>query len=117
MPPGERHGLGVAMLADILTQDGYEVRNLGPDTPGSSLVATMRDADQLVAVVVSVVDARHRGAAVKLLSAARRERRTLPLIAGGFAVPDERSASELGASGWVSDPRELAGLIERLVPG
>ena len=28
MPPGERHGLGVAMLADILTDAGYEVLNL-----------------------------------------------------------------------------------------
>ena len=114
MPPGERHGLGVAMLADILTQDGYEVRNLGPDTPAPSLVAAMRDADQLAAVVVSVVDARHRRAAEELIIAAHRERPTLPLIAGGYAVPDERSAMELGAAGWVSDPRELAGLMERL---
>ena len=117
MPPGERHGLGVAMLADILTQDGYEVRNLGPDTPSPSLVAAMRDADQLAAVVVSVVDARHRRAAVELLSAAHRERPTLPMIAGGYAVPDERSAVELGAAGWALDPRELAGLIERLGSG
>jgi MerR family transcriptional regulator, light-induced transcriptional regulator len=117
MPPGERHGLGVAMLADILTQDGYEVRNLGPDTPAPSLVATMGNADQLAAVVVSVVDARHRGAAAELLTAARRERLSVPLIAGGNAVPDERSAVELGASGWAADPRELAGLIERLSAG
>ena len=44
MPPGERHGLGVAMLADILTDAGYGVLNLGPDTPTVSLVAAMRDA-------------------------------------------------------------------------
>ena len=117
MPPGERHGLGVAMLADILTQDGYEVRNLGADTPAPSLVATMRDADQLAAVIVSVVDARHRVAAEELLSAAHRERPTLALIAGGYAVPDERSAVELGAAGWAVDPRELAALIERLGSG
>ena len=78
MPPGERHGLGVAMLADVLTQDGYEVRNLGPDTPAPSLVAAMRGADQLAAVVVSVVDASHRPAAEELLSAAHREQPTLP---------------------------------------
>ena len=30
MPPGERHGLGVAMLADILTEAGYGVLNLVP---------------------------------------------------------------------------------------
>ena len=77
----------------------------------------MRDADQLAAVLVSVVDGRHREAAEELLSAARRERPTLPLIAGGYAVPDEQSAIELGAGGWASDPRELAGLIERLGSG
>ena len=114
MPPGERHGLGVAMLADILNQDGYEVRNLGPDTPASSLVAAIRDADQLAAVVVSVVGISHRPAAQELLSAARQERPTLPLIAGGYALPDERSALEIGAAGWTADPRELADLIERL---
>ena len=102
------------MLADILTQDGYDVRNLGPDTPAPSLVAAMRCADQLAAVVVSVVDANHRPAAEELLSAAHRERPTLPLIAGGYAVPDERSALELGAAGWTPDPRELARVIERL---
>ena len=68
-------------------------------------------------VVVSVVDARHRRAAEELLRAAHRERPTLPIIAGGYAVPDERSAVELGAAGWALDPRELAGLIESLGPG
>ena len=117
MPPGERHGLGVAMLADILTQDGYEVRNLGPDTPAPSLVAAMRDADQLAAIVVSVVDAGHLPAAQELLSAAHRERPTLPTIIGGYAVADEQSAVELGAAGWARDPRDLAELIERLGSG
>ena len=60
----------------------------------------MRGADQLAAVVVSVVDASHRPAAEELLSAAHREQPTLALIAGGYAVPDERSAVELGAAGW-----------------
>ena len=114
MPPGERHGLGVAMLADIVTQDGYEVRNLGTDTPASSLVAAIAEADRLAAVVVSVVEDGRRPAAQDLLAAARRERPTVPLIAGGFAVTDERSAFDLGADGWAADPRELAALIERL---
>lgn len=114
MPPGERHGLGVAMLADILRQDGYEVRNLGPDTPAPSLVGAMRDTDRIAAVIVSVVDESRRAAAERLLVAARRERPSVPLVAGGFAVPDEASARTLGADGWAADPRDLAALIERL---
>lgn len=114
MPPGERHGLGVAMLADILTGAGYEVRNLGPDTPTASLAAAMRDAGSLVAVVVSVVDIERRPAARRLLAAARRQRPSVPRLVGGYAIPDERTALDLGADGWVADPRELGDLIEAL---
>ena len=114
MPPGERHGLGVAMLADILTDAGYGVLNLGPDTPTVSLVAAMRDAGSLAAVVVSVVDVERRPAAGRLLASARRERPSVPRLVGGHAVADEHMALELGANGWVQDPRKLGGLIEAL---
>ena len=114
MPPGERHGLGVAMLADILTEAGYGVLNLGPDTPTASLAAAIRDAGPLAAVIVSVVDSERRPAARRLLAAARRERPSVPLLVGGNAVPDERVAFDLGADGWVADPRALGDLIEAL---
>jgi excisionase family DNA binding protein len=114
MPPGERHALGVAMLADILADAGYSVLNLGPDTPPASLVAAMRDAETLVAVVVSVVDTERRTAARRLLAAARRERTSVPRLVGGNAVPDEGVALDLGADAWVADPRRLGELIEAL---
>ena len=114
MPPGERHGLGVAMLADILTEGGYEVRNLGPDTPPDSLAAAMREVDRLAAVIVSVVDERHRSAALRLAGAARKERPSVPLLIGGRAVPDEATARDLGSDGWVADPRAVADLIGAL---
>ena len=110
MPPGERHGLGVAMLADIVTQAGYEVRNLGTGYAASSLRRRHRgEPTDLAAVVVSVVEDGRRPAAQDLLTAARRERPTVPLIAGGFAVTDERSAIDLGADGWAADPRRARG--------
>jgi excisionase family DNA binding protein len=114
MPPGERHGLGVAMLSDVLTEAGYAVLNLGPDTPIGSLAAAMHDAGSLAAVVVSVVDVERRPAAARLLAAARRERPSVPRLVGGNAIPDERVALDLGADGWVADPRGLGDLIEAL---
>jgi hypothetical protein len=33
---------------------------------------------------------------------------------GGNAIPDERVARDLGADGWVEDPRALGDLIEEL---
>jgi MerR family transcriptional regulator, light-induced transcriptional regulator len=114
MPPGERHGLGVAMVADLLTDAGYGVLNLGPDTPTTSLVTAMRDAGSLAAIVVSVVDVERRQAAGRLLAAARRERPTVPRLVGGNAIPDEQVALDLGADGWVADPRDLGDLIQGL---
>ena len=114
MPPGERHGLGVAMLADLLTDGGFEVLNLGPDTPAASLADAMHDVDRLAAVVISVVDVDRWPAARRLLAAARRKRPSVPRVVGGYAIPDERVALDLGADGWVADPRGLVDLIDAL---
>ena len=114
MPVGERHGLGVAMLGDILAQAGYEVLNLGTDTPPASLVAAMVGRDDLSAIVISVVDSTRLPGAARLVAAAKRTDPTVPIVAGGFAVPDQATAMRIGADGWVSDPRRLGGLIAEL---
>lgn len=114
MPAGERHGLGVAMLADILVQAGYEVLNLGTDTPATSLAAAMAGRDDLSAIVISVVDVTHLPGAGRLVAAARRADPSVPIVAGGFAVPDMATALRIGAEGWVADPRRLATLIAEL---
>jgi excisionase family DNA binding protein len=114
MPVAERHGLGVAMLADMLTLHGFEVLNLGTDTPAASLEAAMAGLDDLKAVVISVVNNKHLSGAARLIATARRTKPGVPVVAGGFAVPDLATAQRLGADGWVSDPRRLAGLIGEL---
>jgi methanogenic corrinoid protein MtbC1 len=114
MPIGERHGLGAAMLSDILRGDGHGVLNLGPHTPPSSLVAAMAATDDVVAVIVSVVDQARLPAAEPLIAAVRRQDPGVIVIAGGFAVDDERAARSLGADGWTDDPRSLAALISEL---
>ena len=114
MPAGERHGLGVAMLGDILAQAGYEVLNLGPDTPPASLAAAIAGCDDLGAIVISVVDSTRLPGAARLVAAARRTDPAVPIVAGGFAVPDQATARRLGADGWVADPRRLAALIAEL---
>jgi MerR family transcriptional regulator, light-induced transcriptional regulator len=114
MPVGERHGLGVAMLSDILAQAGFEVLNLGPDTPPASLKAAMAECDDLIAVVISVVSAARLPGAARMVAAARRSDPGVTIVAGGFAVPDQATAQRLGADGWVPDPRRLAQLIGEL---
>jgi methanogenic corrinoid protein MtbC1 len=114
MPAGERHGLGVAMLADILAQAGFEVLNLGPDTPPESLHTAIATRDDLSAVVISVVSPARLPGAARLVAAARRSNPEVTIAVGGFAVPDQATAQRLGADGWVPDPRQLAQLISEL---
>jgi excisionase family DNA binding protein len=111
MPVGERHGLGAAMLADIVADAGYEVLNVGPDTPPASLASAIRSRDDLLAVVVSVVDAARLPAGARLIAAARAANASVPIIAGGFAIPDPQTASRIGADAWAADPRRLPALI------
>jgi MerR family transcriptional regulator, light-induced transcriptional regulator len=51
--PGEFHGIGGAMLADLLAVDGWETSTLGPDTPTADLLALLRSQEpDLLAVSV-----------------------------------------------------------------
>ncbi|HEY4189858.1 MAG TPA: cobalamin-dependent protein [Candidatus Limnocylindrales bacterium] len=114
MPTGERHMLGAAMLADILAHAGYEVFNLGADTPPASLARAVAAHDDPRAVVITVVDSARLAAAARLIAAARRVDGGPPVIAGGFAVPDAATARSIGADAWGADPRDLARLIGEL---
>ena len=114
MPEGERHGLGLAMLADILHSDGYRVLNLGADTPASALVAALGQVQDLSAVAVGVVNADRLAAATSLIKAVRRSFGRVPVVAGGAAVPDDETALALGADGGATDARAVGPLISAI---
>ena len=114
MPPGERHLLGVAMVADILRSHGYRVLNLGADTPGTALIAALARVGDLAAVAVGVVHTGRLGAARSLVDAVHANSFSVPVLAGGAAVPDRESARRLGADGWAPDAREVATVIAGL---
>jgi excisionase family DNA binding protein len=115
MPAGERHDLGLAMLGDILRSDGYRVLNLGADTPASALVSALRDVGAISAIALSVVNSESLATAATLIAAVREAIGEVPVLAGGAAVPDERSAHHLGADGWAGDAREVGPIIAAIV--
>jgi excisionase family DNA binding protein len=114
MPTGERHMLGAAMLADILALSGYEVLNLGADTPAASLASAVGARDDVRAVIVTVVDRARLPAAARLVAAVHRIGGGPPVIAGGFAIPDAATARSIGADEWGADPRDIGRLIASL---
>jgi methanogenic corrinoid protein MtbC1 len=93
--PGERHEIGLLMLAVLLRASGWQVAYLGPDTPTEAAVALAREL-AASAILFSVTG---RDAAAELEAA-------LPLadvpedvrvLVGGRATPRRQAADALAA--------------------
>ena len=92
--PGERHELGLLMLAVLLRADGWQVAYLGADTPVEDALGL---ADQLSARVlgVSVKGAESAHVLEERLAARDRSGPLQVVIGGGAATPE--LAERLGA--------------------
>lgn len=113
-PSGERHSLPVAIVADLIRQGGWEVSDLGADTPAASFVHAAREVDDLVAVGISVTTPDCLDAAVETLTAVREAfGPELLLFVGGRAVTDRDHARALGADDSAVDGISLVELLER----
>jgi 5-methyltetrahydrofolate--homocysteine methyltransferase len=111
-PSGERHGLALTMVADLLRSRGWSVSDIGTDVPAESFAGAVRGVDQLRAVCVgvtlreSLAEARKSITAVKRVVAA-----DVKVYAGGAAVDSHDVALGLGADAWARDPRMLLALL------
>ncbi len=113
MPPGERHGFGVSMLADVLRGAGYSVLDLGPDTPIPSLLAALTRTGDVSAVCISVVFDELIDAAQEMIAAAKQEVGPhVPVLVGGRAVSSIEAARAIGADAYAQDPDQATELIE-----
>lgn len=113
-PSGERHALPVAMLADLVRHAGWEVFDLGADTPAASFAHAADATEDLVAVGVSVVTPASLDAAAEVFAALRSVvDPTVVLVVGGGAVRDEEHAHRLGADALATDAAALVALLDR----
>ena len=105
---GELHSVGASMIADLFHLDGWEVTNLGQDTPTGHLAEFVGDKKpELVILSLSHSDripaARQAAAALKALENAPA------VFIGGAPIPEERQAGMFDADLVSSDPlRALA---------
>jgi methanogenic corrinoid protein MtbC1 len=109
--PGDRHGLPTAILADLLRAEGFDVVDLGADTPGADLAEVAAQQDRLVGIGICATSPLSRGAASTLVDVVRgvREATDAPVLIGGRAVsdaiakrarPDHRSEDADDAVNW-----------------
>ena len=112
-PMGERHALVVAVLADLLRLEGWDVCDLGADTPSDSFVHVLSTMDSVTAVGLSVTDPRCLDACAETCAALHAAGLGIPIFVGGQAIEGDAHAAELGADGYAPDAATLISLIQR----
>lgn len=108
-PAGERHSLVLAMLADLLRGEGWDVRDLGPDTPAQSFLHAAHSVEDLVAVGISVSSDENLDSARETLAALRADiDEDVHLVIGGHAIHGLDQARDLGADHWARTAHDFA---------
>ena len=112
----ERHSVGLRMVADLFTLDGWNVRYFGASTPAASIVTeTERNDADLVALSVSMSHRIKEVAA--LVSALRANDATaeVPILVGGHPFATiSKLATLVGPDGFAPDAATAVELGNRL---
>jgi MerR family transcriptional regulator, light-induced transcriptional regulator len=107
---GNHHALGLQMVADAFELQGWEVRNIGANTPTSALVGFVREDDPHL-VGLSAAMPHHLPAARAAIARLRSElgEACPPLMLGGLAINQFKPLSKmLGADCTAGDARAAA---------
>jgi excisionase family DNA binding protein len=113
-PSGERHGLPIAIVADLVRLAGFTVVELGADVPPAAFGLAAQRADGLVAVGIGVTSIEHLDAASAVIGAVRATAPGVPVLLGGQAVRSPEVAGLFGVSEWAADGGEVVRAVERL---
>jgi excisionase family DNA binding protein len=95
-PPGEQHGLPIALLGDLLRARGFRVHDLGADVPPDSLAQAAQGAERLIAVGIGATTSGNERNIRRAIQAVRAVVDT-PVVLGGGGVADLVAAQRLGA--------------------
>jgi MerR family transcriptional regulator, light-induced transcriptional regulator len=114
-PAGDLHVLPVAIVADLLRWRGFDVVELGGNTPADAMGNAVAQEERLLAVgIVSTVDGLDGEVA---LSAASVHAAVpgIPVFIGGGAVPSEARARAMGGDLWTGPgPNAAVETVERI---
>jgi methanogenic corrinoid protein MtbC1 len=114
--PGELHGFPVSIAANLLRWRGFDVVELGADTPSDALAETVAGEPDLVAVGIACTARGSPQAARRAIAALRKSVPNVPVLIGGAAVADAAHARRLGAdvfTGRLAD--EVVRSVEAIV--
>ena len=111
----DRHGLPAAMLSDVVRSAGFQVLDLGADTPPVSFVETAREASRLVAVMVCATIDGCEESVSSTVSALRSAGVEAPILLGGAAVKGVEHADALGGDAYTGlDARSAMAVLNEV---
>lgn len=114
---GDRHSLPTAILSDLLRGAGFDVMDLGADTPPASFVDAGRQVGRLTAVGLCVSAPGVLDGVAAQVGEVRDGLPGVPVLVGGGAVVDEASALALGSEGFAADPAAVVDLFASYASG
>ena len=107
-PSGDLHALPVTIVADLLRWRGFEVVDLGANTPGEAIGEAAARADRLVAVgIVSTTSGLDANVAAAV-AAVRAAAPDTPILLGGAAIRSQAHAHKLGGDIWTDGEADAA---------
>ncbi len=106
-PAGEEHALAIAMLADLVRSQGWDVHDLGGNMPAESFAQAVQQSNDVVAVCVGVTVEGSIPAAKETISTVKSSCPSIPVYVGGAAIRGDDHVRVLGADHWAGDVRSL----------
>ena len=112
---GDTHALTTAIMADLLRGSGYEVTDLGADTPPESFVEVIESRSlPLAAVAISSSTFEGIDRVEATVQAIRTSRPDLSIAVGGTGIIDQDQARTIGDTVGASDIGELITALDLL---
>ena len=99
-PAGDLHMLPVAIVADLLRWRGFEVVELGANTPADALVNSLGSVDRLVAVGIASTTTGLDEEIIRTVKAVRARCPDATVLLGGSAIRSAAHSRQLGADIW-----------------
>jgi excisionase family DNA binding protein len=114
-PPGERHELPIAIIADLLRLEAFDVLELGPDAPADAFAVAAERAERPAVVGLGVTRIDHIESARQVVAAVKAAAPDVPVVVGGQAVRSPEVAALLGVDAWAPDGETVVATIEGLL--
>jgi MerR family transcriptional regulator, light-induced transcriptional regulator len=96
-PAGEPHGLSTAILSDLMRLHGWNVNDLGANTPTGSFLHALRAVPETRAVGISMSQPSALRAVGECCAAIKSEFPMVLVVIGGQGLQDEQQALACGA--------------------